>query len=572
MLVPLLCLALMSCTQSLSPVFFENTSLEQATLFPAPHLDPAGARPLDGQRDDPAPSIDRSSLEVEQSIRGALLYLDDTQVRDRPGLHSAYYDYCRQETRTCTGADANVAGEWASSIRFLPDRVGVGRAKITFRDSNAFVTAGVLYPLYFIDERLLPEEQRLAEKMRSLGVASLAEYKRGDAYNFWVELVSQTSDAQKTGPLNIRIRQVQLGAMLISYPLYPVWKVVTAGLDVGVGTWLRQVLNRAENPYGFDSVFNIPNDADDTAIVVAVQKLHSVLQPGDRVMPDLAALKMLTRFRDLGRTKRDKRFEASETPDTGAFLTWLKDENLDTFSAPEQGIIPLGVNNVDCVVNANALFSLAVNDAGDWAGFDDARKMLMTVTNTRAWTKACVLYYPQLMMLPYALTRAYREGRLHHDPAMRETMGILLGDLLGMQKADGSFPGGKDRTRHLSTALATNALMNIGASVARDNNLSDAYQSALAKAIKYLVSARRPHRLMFSGNGNSPAGGYGFKWAPGLFFAGSFGDLAHWRSEPYSTAIVLEALVKFALGYDRTTSTLLNGRRYRVRSYALQQR
>ncbi|MDZ7602014.1 MAG: hypothetical protein U1A06_11645 [Hoeflea sp.] len=505
---------------------------------------------------------------MERSIRGALRYLDDTQIRDRPGLHSSLHDYCDPQLRSCARFRANVLGEWSSIIYFLPDRLGDGVTRLSYQDSNAFVTASILFPLYFIDDHRLPENERLATRMRSLAAASLAEYKRGEAYNFWVELNGETSAAFKTGPMNLPIRQVQFGAVLISYPLYPVWKLVSVGLDVGVDAWIRTVLNPVRNPHGFDSVFNIPNDADDTAKVVAIQKLHNVFQPGDRVAPDRAALKSLTRHRDVGRVKGDKRNAGMGSGGTGAFLTWLKDENLETFAAPEEGIIPLGVNNVDCVVNANALFSLALNDARDWPGFDESSKMLAGVARTRAWTNGCALYYPQLMMLPYALSRAYREGSLFSDPSLREAMGILLQDLLEMQRSDGSFPGGKDKTRHLSTALATSALLNIGGAIARDRDLFDAYQAAIAKAVRYLVSSRRQHRLAFSGKAGSPEAvpvdRPAYKWDPGLFFTGSYGDLAHWRSEAYTTAMVLEALVKFELAYDLDQSTLLAGRRLRL--------
>jgi hypothetical protein len=36
----------------------------------------------------------------------------------------------------------------------------------------------------------------------------------------------------------------------------------------------------------------------------------------------------------------------------------------------------------------------------------------------------------------------------------------------------------------------------------------------------------------------------------GLFFAASFWDLAHWRSQSFTVAMVLEALTKYALAYD----------------------
>jgi hypothetical protein len=603
MALPLFCLALSSCAQ-LPEIGHSGAAMLQQAL----HLSPSASRvdsaephrasltagaPAFGTRQYvESVSRARASLEIKRSVRGAVLYLDDTQIRDRPGTHSSLYDYCRWQVKSCDGvllinapggADyiqikglpiGNSVGEWANIIHALPGRFGdfEGEVLIAVQDSNVFTTAGILYPLYFIDERLLPENARLAERMRSLAAASLVEYKRGEAYSFWMEMIGETSAEPRTGPPNLPVGLIQAFAVILHYPLYPAWKVATVGLNVGIETWIWRVLSRAQNPYGFDSIFNIPNDADDTAIVVALQKLHSVLQPQDRIRPDISALKMLVRYRDIGRAKQDKRNQRHGIADTGAFLTWLKDENLGTFSRPEQGIIPLGANNVDCVVNANALFSLALNDADHWDGFEDSKALLAASVKARTWTDVCALYYPQLMMLPYALTRAYREGEMGADPEMRATMGLLLRDLLEMQHRNGSFPGGKDRTRHLSTALAVNALLNMGAEIAHEHDRFDQFQSAIEKAIGFLVSERRLHRLMFgedstSGHGRSSGKGPGYKWASGLFFAGSYGDLAQWRSEAYSTAIVLEALAKYMLAYDLTGSTLLDGERLQVTSY-----
>lgn len=603
--LPLLGLVLMSCTQPFGTGFFAADSIADATLVANartgvnniqwPFADPP---PFHSQQFAQFVRNARSTPEVERTIRGALLYLYGTQIRDRPGAQTSLYDHCQPPLKTCesvllvnnpvgsgyVGAKGllgdttirNVAGEWANTIHFLPDRLGDanGESIIAIQDSNAFVTTGILYPLYFIDEGALPENRRLAEIMRSQAVASLSEYKRGGAYNFWIEVPGETSSTPKTGPLNLPIRPTQQVAEALSGPLYPLWQIYTAGLNVGVETWVRQALDRTVNPYGFDAVFNIPNDADDTATVVAIQKLHSVLQPRDHVSPDVAALRLLTRFRDLARAKRDLRNDWIGNSDSGAFLTWLKDENQDAFSGASSGIIPLGVNNIDCVVNANALFSMALNGGTQWAGFADARQLLVNVVRTRSWTEGCNLYYPQLMMFPYAFTRAYREGRLFNDPGMREAMGILLRDLLGMQESDGSFPGGDDKTRHLSTALAANALLNIGGMIADEEDLFNEYQSAIGKAIRFLVSERQRHHLVFSdANGSriaAPGGAVGFGWDSGLFFSGSFGDLAHWRSEAYSTAIVLEALVKFSLAYDLDKSTLLSGSRLQLTSYNIE--
>ena len=62
----------------------------------------------------------------------------------------------------------------------------------------------------------------------------------------------------------------------------------------------------------------------------------------------------MSRYRDI-----DRRWEYPsdgwKKKNSGAFLTWLKDENLDARASfdTKTGTIPYGVNNVDCVVNAN---------------------------------------------------------------------------------------------------------------------------------------------------------------------------------------------------------------------------
>jgi len=82
-----------------------------------------------------------------------------------------------------------------------------------------------------------------------------------------------------------------------------------------------------------------------------------------------------------------------------------------------------------------------------------------------------------------------------------------------------------------------------------------------------------PHPVLFADTFSLADSGvntrYGYKWHSGLFFSTSFWDLIHWRSEAYTTAIILEALVKFALAYDMDRATLLQGQRLLVDSYDL---
>lgn len=130
---------------------------------------------------------------------------------------------------------------------------------------------------------------------------------------------------------------------------------------------------------------------------------------------------------------------------------------------------------------------------------------------------------------------------------MAEAMPKLLHDLLDQQETfgrshplkQGAFPGGEDPTEALSTALGLTALLNLGENTARALGEEDRYQQACDRAAAYLLRIARRH----------PRGGV--SWESGLFFSSSFKDLAHWRSEAFSTAVAMEALAKYALHYER---------------------
>jgi len=145
--------------------------------------------------------------------------------------------------------------------------------------------------------------------------------------------------------------------------------------DQSIPGLVEQILD--PSVYRSDAAFNIPNDADDTSMIVAVQKFHSRFHPDDPIEPDLSALNVITRFFDRDRSKTDPRDHWRGEQETGVFLTWLKDENLETFSSPKAGIMTHGVNKVDCVVNANVLFSFALNGVRSWEGFEEAKLLLI---------------------------------------------------------------------------------------------------------------------------------------------------------------------------------------------------
>lgn len=560
-------------------------------LSAASHADPAKAPRLD----DPA---------LREAILGALVFLDDNQVRDRPGRRLSVFD-ASDEGDGCRGRVEmnlpflrralrlpalppvrvrNVAGEWTSTVHFLPKKFGKGgKSVVAIPDSNLFVPAFVRYPLFLFREATPAQDRPIAGMLKAAWNLD-ARYKRGSAYNFWLPM---REDPRLVGPFNIPLEKsiVPLAKAYLNPKLALFWRKLAGKLNVPPPDWVKRCLDPADNPAGAGALFNIPNDADDTSTAVALELVRAQLRgayPDDpffadpaRFAADLSPLEPVFRFRDTGRDPalEDGR-DAWKGRDTGAYLTWLLDERAPTFGTPAAGVIPLGKNNVDAVVNANVLLALGLAGRRDAPGYDGACAVVNKACTARAWP-ACGLYYPPLLIFPYAASRAYRDGG---NAALRPGMKALLSDLLALRDdyaakfpgKRGAFPGGEDAVDLCPTALGVATLLNIGADVARECGREADYLRALDEGVRYLLAARResrpanPETFSVAGRARDLRCG---RWDSGLFFAASFWDLAHWRSEPFAAAMILEALSKYALEYERGDVTILKGRRLVISRY-----
>lgn len=515
---------------------------------------------------------------LSQTILGALAFLEDRQVRNRPGKLSCEFDSSEVGDGCKTLLSFNLPflenigikapkdlpaknrlGEWASYIHFLPNKLGFhGRAPAAVQDSSLFMTAFIAYPLFLFDESALQPEKQHLSKMLQLAMENIQSFKRDDAYNFWAVLPGFRGQAPRTGPFNIQVPHLELLAKAYLNPKYEkLFARLAKGQQTPPKYWLSACLDQKNNPTGADALFNIPNDADDTSTAVMFQHFFNARFPESGVKADMAALEKITRFRDLNRAREDGR-DAWKGKDSGAYLTWMKDENLPVFATPETGIIPLGVNNVDVVVNANVLFAMALTGRKDLPGYHDCVRLVRDAAKKRSWPESG-LYYPQYMIFPYSASRAYRDGGAR-EPEVKEAMMYILKDLIKAQKdwgeknptRRGAFPGGDDRSDHLSSALAVATLINIGRENALEAGLVKEYDQAIKAGVNYLLEQciwKYPKNASTVGKFKTPKGKVA-TWMSGLFFAASFWDLAHWRSQAFTVSIVLEALTKYALGYD----------------------
>jgi hypothetical protein len=442
-----------------------------------------------------------------------------------------------------------------------------GPPLISTQDSNLFVTASTAYALLLFDDTGLAEGDRFVSGMLHRVLTTVQGFKRNEAYNFWPVLPGVDSPLPRTGPLNVPVAKIRRQARFyLSGPGRVLLAPLTCGLRMPPRRWVAACLDRRRNPTGADALLNTPNDADDTALALALQRFYARRFPGCGPEPDLPALVQVARYRDLGRAREDGR-DAWKGKDTGAFLTWMKEEAEPVFGCPQTGVMPLGVNNVDAVVNANVAFALAANGCKGLPGYDDCLRLLARVVQHHLWPEAGI-YYPASVIFPYAASRAYRDGGAREGP-MRPAMGQLLQQLLDEQVAwgrrhprhRGAFPGGEDPSDQLATALGLSALLNLGRPLACEAGLAGRFDRGVREAVAYLIRVRRRRRLVYP----SPleCGGQGLRHAAvresGLFFSTGT-DLAWWRSQAFTVAMVLEALTKYAVAYD-LDGCALGGRR-----------
>jgi len=524
--------------------------------------------------------------DLDDAILGAIVYLDDTQIRNRPGRQSSIID-ASDEGEGCKGKIVystllkgrnieipillknmkirNRSGEWTSFVNGLPGKLlRQGKAPISIQDSSLFVPAFVSYPLFLIEDGSKP----VVEPMIDLAMKNINCYWRGNAYNFWPLLPQETCPPfSVTGPMNIPIGGTEAaGKALISPITGFLFNIFGKEMVSALKPWVKRCLVEESNLTGGAAFFNVPNDADDSSVAISTRLLYNLRKGTMPPQEDLEVLRLFSQFRDLDRTMEDGR-DSYKGKNSGAFLTWLKDENEPTFAKPNNGVIPLGVNNVDAVVNGNVLFSLALNNLTDLPGYKECTELLAKAIDLHVWPKAG-LYYPQQTIFPYTVTRAYRDGGAR-SLVMKKAMKVLLSDLLNEQDmtdsehtGTGAFSGGVDKTTHLSTALGCIALMNIGEELAEEAGLLERYTKGLEAGINYLLTEKKRYSVKspttFGRKTSVSKAVKGYQWDDGLFFSASFWELAQWRSKPYSIAMIMEAFIKYRLGYHKLDCTIVN--------------
>jgi len=494
---------------------------------------------------------------LSDAIIGGLTFLHQCQVQDeeyhvsprdfrsQQGEKTGFFHYLRSSLSNHLIHEKHLPGSWPGFVSFIPGRGSrMLQPMFTATDYNLFITASTGLCLNYFDESRLPGEHRFVEAMKADALDAVEKFRRGPAYNFWLPRSSRRYRYLHTRPLNIPVGFISMRKRIND--LTGCWGLPGFCESQLLTDWIRMIHNRELNPHGAVALFNIPDDSDDSSLALILRLMN---QPG--ALPEPGILDAILAYRDLDRNRTD-RYNVSLGPGTGAFLTWHKNEELPVFSRPEEGVIPLEVNNVDLVVNANVLLALALSGRSNEQGYTSTANLLARAIREQLW-KDGNIYYPEKLCFPYAISRAVREARLTIS-TLDTVIPVLIHELIQEQKhfesrhpeLKGAFPPFDSVSTVMATALGLNTLLNFGEVHARRAGLEQEFRSLINGSVQFLLKQQEQKRSVLRKQEDIPV-----SWPSGPLFSSSVHELAYWYSDAQTTGLVLEALSKYALEYDR---------------------
>jgi hypothetical protein len=412
-----------------------------------------------------------SNAELQGAIHHALRYLEANQVKETRGLEQ-------------------FAGEWPSTMS-VERRITTFSGVRAHYDSNFFTSAWVhnLLAESFVRDPSLTAIPSLLEKARE----NLLAYRREGSFNFW----RLYPDPDRPGKFATRPNH------------FPI----------------------ASRFYRKASI--IANDADDTAVgYIALRLQEELLGVKGLEIPDRIG-PVFAKWRDRRRSNvHVYNLAMGWNVDTKAFLTWLAPEPnwspIAWIPRNEHGEVymPLGANDVDCIVNANVLDALARFGELETTEGSDAACRFINRQVRNGNQGGCGNYYPNHFNLHYSVARAMESGVACLD----ESRPKLLHEVMHQQRKDGSWLGlPHEREAVMSSLYALEA-------VARWADPADDRQMlALERGVRWLLSKR-----LASVEGTLDVA----PWEPGVFFSG--GSVLRtsnvWRSGAVTAALAMAVL------------------------------
>lgn len=499
--------------------------------------------------------------EIESTLIGALNYLKHRQVTQKkykikkqdfiiPKLGKNYWlsGLRSSISNSQIVKEKHILGGWPSFVCFQPSvSTAFFQPFLTATDYNLFSTASSAYCLNYFDDQLLLNDKRFVEKMKTGALHAIEIFKRGESYSFWPK---QDESGISVNPPNIPIRLMDFRIKI--FKTTGLWGVNIYKDANLLNEWILMIYNKSLNKIGGQALFNIPNDSDDTSMALIIKYLLGGHQEDLSSDQNNVALKSLIAFRDSGRKKFDNHNSLSST---GAFLTWHKNENIFVFDESEKGIIPLEVNNIDIVVNANVLLALSLYGLTEAPGYNRTMEMVTKLIENKTWQEN-ILYYPEKLWFPYSLSRFVRNGNIENSELL-DQLPKLLNDILTdqihfeekHQHLKGVFPAFDSKNYLLSTVLGLNTLLNLGRERAEKIGKEKKYDSLVHHSIKYILRNKIKDKQI-SRKSNLAT----YFWKSGPLYSFSIQNLAHWYSNSQMTSMVTEALAKYVMEFDKDSA------------------
>jgi hypothetical protein len=382
-----------------------------------------------------------------------------------------------------------VIGEWPTEVKsiLLPGLIGAGRWGKAYPEATNFTTATIVEVLggMYQEDPSLKEIPAMTKK----AVAGFKSYVQGPLFNFYPP--REHKGVPVRGPRSMYLAPFIKG------------------------------------------LANVPSDSDSTSTAYVAMNYYELQKSGRRdqkflkeVSPEV--YENFSRFRDVDR--KPHHFNRSYGyRDTGAFLTWLMDENDPDrpakFAPPQGGHrIPFGTNDVDCVVNTNVMKLLTWAGKTQIPGYQETCNYLKQTIDQEGYGN-CGIYYPNSYSEILGLSQLHGLNTSCLDSHYPKVLNYIL----DTQDWDGGWtnppPGRPDRVQ--STALALNALMELG-----DRNNPE-HREKVRKGIQYLLSKaqRDPHGNLY--------------WEGQVYFSAvsQARFTVSWRSSAYTTALGAKALL-----------------------------
>ncbi|MBF0314806.1 MAG: hypothetical protein HQK52_15400 [Oligoflexia bacterium] len=450
--------------------------------------------------------------ETKQLIDASLLYLSNAQIKESVGIE-------------------RFRGEWESTIHIEHSLPLLGFAGKKDYDSNNFTNTSIyniLAPI-LLDKQYSQEYAGKIIPMLNSSIINILKYKNPatKTFGFWQFLPKRdhmwTLDERRNS--------------LDNPPL----------IRRSNNIWYRvRMVNHAEN---------VPDDADDTATAYLALKYHHMLGElfpevwSSQEIQEIPTTKIAPFFDEFKDVLREARVNLLNrrgriTPFGGAFLTWFEHDDIkhrgiggfiyDLFPHRNQVYLPFGINDVDCVVNANVITALAVYGENlDNDGYNNSCDYLKKVITLKRY-KICGMYYPNWNTFFYNATKAYSRGA---DCIGETLLKKMISDLIENQRDQGEWNSYRrwrgEYDKVSATAFAVAALANY---LVINKNHDEIALESLRRGLHFLLS-----KTIWD---NERANAH---WPGGIFFSG--GTVVRkgvvWVSDAFTTALVVDALVNY---------------------------